>query len=108
MKRTVEPHDIRAACEACGVCLEWLAFFVGIDEETLLSFVRGQTSLSAKDRLAIIQLLCASPCRKSGRPRRLIAERKKRLLDALIVLRTEEVEELKAAIRKRQGGTEAD
>ena len=57
MIKTVPPHDLRAACESCGIELCDLATGTGLSEETLLGFARGEVGLSAEDRLGIILLL---------------------------------------------------
>ncbi len=102
MKRFVgEPHDIVADCGSCGVTPGYVAFFTGIEEETLYAFARGEVALSAHDRLAVMELLLMLdtivPLRRRAKGRIAWTQRAR---EALSTLRAEAQDEWNASMEK--------
>ena len=68
MLRTVQPHDIVAACEQCNMTLAMLSEETGIVETELLDFAAGRIPLSAQARFLIIATLVSHVVAKHGVP----------------------------------------
>lgn len=91
MVRSVQPHDLRAACTACNLTLEDLAEQTGRSVQELLRFSLGELGLNAQERLGILLCLtqhaASHPCTKNA------PYRTKRNLKALNVLMREVAQE---------------
>jgi hypothetical protein len=108
MKRYVPPHDLRALCDACDVSLEFLVFFSGIEEETLLAFARGEVPLSAHDRITIMSLLYSVACGAWRNERYRRPNDAETFWNAMETLSSEAFEEEFAELKKALGVAESD